>query len=147
MSAMSGRYVIAQVWLDEVHGPFVAEVLEDYRWNGWACPRFSREQAQAIAAAASDYGDWSWDGEVLRCVLSELQVGTDDNGERFREAWAPDAQGKYAVGSMSWTWDSAHHFEVDDGGISTVGSCSCGAVFVGSGARVEACYLDHLAAE
>jgi hypothetical protein len=132
-----GPYVPAEVFLEDYLGPFVAEVLRDRRWNGWACPRFTREQAQQIAEASPDHGAWSWEGDVLVCV--------DSSGVAEPERWEPDADGKYAVGAFAWIWDSAHHLDSGaESGTVTRAECSCGAAFVGDDEQIERYYLEHL---
>ena len=78
---------------------FPAEIDTTTRWNGWACPRFTREVAERVMVmVTADGSTWRWDGDVL--VLTMLDA---DEPER----WEPDADGRYHVGSWSWVWTEA----------------------------------------
>lgn len=80
--------------VDDRLGPFACE-LNGQRWNGWACPRFTRETALQVAAAVER--STRWDGDVL---LTTYDESDEDEWER----WEPDAEGFYHVGSWAWCW-------------------------------------------
>lgn len=75
------------------------------RWNGWCTPEFDRDEVERIITwvHVSNAGDpdyyvtFEWDGPVL------VQTNVD-GGERSVERIEPNAQGRYPVGSFSWTW-------------------------------------------
>jgi hypothetical protein len=140
MNDTTGPYVPAQVWLDDAIRPMLAEVHGDRRWNGWAIPRFTREQAESIAEFCntddSDLAMW-WDGDVLVC--------RDEQGVEV-DRWAPDSLGGYAVGASSWVWDSAHHLALIDS-LSILGECSCGAGWMGTREQVLGFWRSHLAGQ
>ena len=79
-------------------------------WNGWACPHFTLEQAQAILDAWQRQG-WaaSFDAEARTFIFStghDLDTGEASDSEQFGPA---DLQGRtlYALGASSWMWEEA----------------------------------------
>lgn len=93
---------------DEV---FTALVRTDYHWNGWLCPRFDREQAERVAKMVGDNDDPNnpdgvsvrWEGDTVIFFFRSYADEEGYEGERY----APDADGMYDIGSMSWTWSEA----------------------------------------
>jgi hypothetical protein len=82
---------------------YAAEIDQRQRWNGFACPRFTREVAEQVAIDSCNGGDykaWRWDGDVLVLVPDE-----EISGYTEEDRWAPDDTGKYHVGSWQWCWD------------------------------------------
>lgn len=82
----------AMVEIPDLIGPFPAEVLAD-TWNGWACPRFTREVAEQIVEVCNlteDMPTFTFDGPAI--------VG---DGERYM----PDQDGLYGLGAFAWTWE------------------------------------------
>lgn len=91
-----------------------AQVFDGYTrgetWNGWACPHFTFEQAQAILDAWRRQG-WtaSFDEEARAFTFStghDLDRGEADGSERSGPV---ELQGRtlYAVGAFSWMWEEA----------------------------------------
>lgn len=111
-----GQWRAGRVHIDDFLGPFDAEIDTTTRWNGWACPRFTREVAQKVAEQSvepiplesgegslpSDYSSWRWDGDVLELVRN-VEVHGDSDPQR----WEPDDHRRYHVGSWSWTWSES----------------------------------------
>jgi hypothetical protein len=100
-------FVPARLTLDYDARVFLGEVDVIQRWNGWACPRFTRAVAEDIAKAVmepadlSSYRAWRWDGDDLVLTANEAIV---DAGE---ERWSPDGDGWYHLGSWAWCWMEA----------------------------------------
>lgn len=101
-----------QVHIDDFLGPFDAEIDAETRWNGFACPRFTRGVAEEVAKQSTrpikyeghpdlpaEYQGWRWDGDVL--VMQRNPEVCDDSDE---ESWGPDKDRMYHVGSWAWTW-------------------------------------------
>jgi hypothetical protein len=63
------------------------------KWNGWACPVFTREQVERIM------WDWpgmsEWDDEATVAVFFH-----EGEEERFE-----GVDGLWAVGSKAWCWE------------------------------------------
>lgn len=80
------------------------------RWNGWVCPTFRREVAEEVTAyfnqlnasapwpAEQDY--FTWDGDV---IVHTQGMYTDEPGYAPTRV-EPDANNRYAIGAMNWTW-------------------------------------------
>lgn len=87
-----------------------AEVMDEHNWNGFACPRFTREVAGRIVddITAESAKDWeegdadlfflNWEGDVLE-LTEHLEPG-----DTYTEEFEPDADGMYHIGSHSWCW-------------------------------------------
>jgi hypothetical protein len=76
--------------------------ISDLRWNGWAIPRFTDDNAMVVAQASVDQGDyrtWGWVDDVL--VLVPDPAAFDGPVETFQ----PDPDGWYYLGSAAWTWE------------------------------------------
>lgn len=92
---------------------FDATVVDGEHWNGFACPSFTYEQAQRVAAwleRADPEGMnrvyFDSDGSTVLLV----EVGdVDDDGRATEDGvWVhrltPDATGHYGIGAYGWTW-------------------------------------------
>jgi hypothetical protein len=111
-------WTIAKVSLDDL-GPYDAEVA-DFRWNGFAVPRFSREVAERVVAditAANaetiasvpsavhevTFVEWVEDAQCegqMNVLLTDFR-GTPDE---MRDLVTPDGDQMYAIGGCSWCW-------------------------------------------
>ena len=76
----------------------------DERWNGWACPYFTKEQAWAIVIAWHEFGaEAGFDTGSDEFVFGLLD---DDEGESERYSATLVAGKKlFPVGNSSWIWD------------------------------------------
>ena len=94
-------------------GPWECEVPEPPQyWNGWECPRFTKETAEHIAkrmVATPDVSitSWRWDGDTLITVEEEPH----HDGDIDEDHWRPDPEGRYHLGSWSWTWQETPELE------------------------------------
>ena len=73
-------------------------------WNGWACPYFTFEQAQAIVGAYHDHG-WPahYDQANDQFVFSMSHAGAAED-----EVYSPIEEGGqklYPIGTASWIWE------------------------------------------
>ncbi len=113
-------------------GPFPAYVDRRERWNGWACPAFSREVVDLIIAHVmrdldkyeGDEFRWDPDNETVLLQISGT-YNSDGNplydnrnytsGRRWKrgelmcgtpavDRIEPDEDGLYPIGSHSWCW-------------------------------------------
>jgi hypothetical protein len=111
----AGRWREGVVRIDGF-GPFPAEIDTQVRWNGWACPRFTREIAEQIAEASTkpppgnpslppDYSSWHWRADVLVMKVNPEVTDYGPVESDYFDEWAPDDDGKYHVGAYAWTWD------------------------------------------
>lgn len=84
---------------------FTAETVDPGGWNGWACPRFTRAQADEVAAYCNAEADRNPDAE--RVVWDEdwqsYRIAADTD-EDVPEYVAADASGLYPIGAYAWTW-------------------------------------------
>ncbi len=120
-------------------GPFPAYVDRRERWNGWACPSFSREVVELIIEAQMRYvqeneGDeFRWDDDNPEVLLQISGTYNSDggylydfrnytDGRKWRrgelmcgtpgiERVAPDEDGLYPIGSHSWCWSIDDEYE------------------------------------
>ena len=82
-----------------------AEYDSDERWNGWLCPRMSRESVvhvldELIAEMPDDPPySYAFEGDVLTLVDHQ---NPDEPPERIE----PDHKGLYALGAGSWVWSA-----------------------------------------
>ena len=82
-----------------------AEYNPDERWNGWLCPRMSRDSAvqvlDMLIAEAPDDPPYSYEfeGDVLTLVDQQ-------NPHEPPERIEPDHKGLYALGAGSWVWSA-----------------------------------------
>jgi hypothetical protein len=105
-------------------GVYPAEVAR-VQWNGWACPRFTRQTAENIVAdvAENNTKPWhdcddrlSWDGDV---IVRYEPAFADEEGYQ-PERLEPDSNGMYGIGAFEWVWQEAwcqgeiHEGEPDD---------------------------------
>lgn len=104
-------------WITVDEGDLIiyAQYRTDYRWNGWLCPRMTWEQALAVVGKlmldASDYYRVEMRGAgVIAIIRSE--DGYEEHPEDA-DVYAPDADGMYHIGAMSWCWEKADGFAVD----------------------------------
>lgn len=86
-------------------------------WNGFACPYFDFDQAQALVAAWREKG-WAthYDEAADAFVFSVNQDFETGESEEFEEfpAVARDGQNLYAIGAFAWTWEeTADEYAVD----------------------------------
>jgi hypothetical protein len=88
------------------------------RWNGWACPFFTREQLPALFAMIETDGEMKGrldDDGVVRIVSADYG---EDEPEDY-EATVVDEVEMWAVGAWAWVW------QIDSMGIACP---DCGAV-------------------
>ena len=102
---------------DDPSWTFTAVLVDDQRWNGWACPWFTEGEARKIAAvsraeydrdpdATQEYVDVREDASpVERFVM----LAPAENGDRgFPEASVNvDGVWLYGIGAGNWTWEIA----------------------------------------
>lgn len=80
-----------QVWYKGKHRPNI-------RWNGWACPYFTRETAEAILR---DIPDTTFRYDEARDMIIMTYQGIEDHEW---EGILFDGVKMYAIGAYNWTW-------------------------------------------
>ena len=97
-------YRPATVWADWLEKSYNGEILNETRWNGWVCPRFTREVAEqyvadhmALNVLTDDDPRLVWEGDTI--VIKHHPSSEWDD-----EIIEPDADGMYAIGAFSWCW-------------------------------------------
>lgn len=79
-------------------------------WNGFACPYFTFDQAQAIVSAWLAHG-WQAHYDELKdafvfSVNQDFATGHSDEFDTFRPVFV-DGQRLYPIGAFSWAWEQA----------------------------------------
>ena len=80
-------------------------------WNGWACPYFSRQEAERVLKASTAIGfQWTFDEQQNAFSVRNINDPEDAEPESF-EGIQMDINGKtqtlYGVGAYSWIWEFA----------------------------------------
>lgn len=99
-------WIAGFVTVDEGHTIVPGEWRDDYRWNGWLCPRMKRDAVEHVfQGIAQDTPDWLFavDGDTF--ILLE-HVYADDSKYEI-EVFEPDEDGWYYPGYMGWCWEEA----------------------------------------
>ena len=79
-------------------------------WNGWACPYFTKEVADKIAAVYNaENGDCSMAYNAEKDCFETFTWDTE-NDEEFR-GYDIDGQHLYAIGTMCWIWDDLADYQ------------------------------------
>lgn len=78
-------------------------------WNGWACPYFTQDIAEAVLKASEKNGYiWSYD-ETAACFLVRHNEDPEDYEPEMFAGVKIQVEGHeiiaYAIGAYSWTWD------------------------------------------
>ena len=85
------------------------------RWNGWACPYFTYEQAQKLVTAWQAIGAVAhYDLSRDEFVFGSLEPNTEEEPERCRPL---DIAGQtlYPIGTRGWTWDEVKAMDFEEG--------------------------------
>ena len=78
------------------------------KWNGWACPAFTKEVADDIAAVTNKCSDELGCMEFFNDANGGCYVWYDGDGEIERfEAVIIDGNVCYPIGAYSWIWEVA----------------------------------------
>ena len=83
-------------------------------WNGFACPYFDFDQAQALIAAWQEQGwaagyDEGTDAFVFS-VNQNFETGEPEESEKFA-AIERDGRRLYPIGAFGWTWEEVEFSE------------------------------------
>lgn len=105
--------------IDATEGLFHG-ITAGQRWNGWACPMFSFEEAKRLTALNNDSefcGSISYDADKDAFLFRSEDQDEEDPPEVF-EAETINGQKYYAIGAFSWCWQDvtdtpAGRFSVD----------------------------------
>ena len=123
--ASTVEWVPALVAIDDLIGPYPAQVQAQYRWNGWAIPRFSIDVAHRIAEDTQRLAAGCVPGvvEVVRVAGDRVEIiRNPDAGGGDVEGVGPDRDGLYWIGAMAWTWSI-----VDEAATECLEECRCGS--------------------
>ena len=101
--------------LEPLEGRIFAGYTTGRRWNGWACPCFTKAQAEQIVEAwhAAGYAaDYDAASDTFRFApldtqgASEPDLGDEEAAEQFG---AVEIEGLtlYKVGTGAWVWEDA----------------------------------------
>lgn len=100
-------WTAARVAVDELLGPYPAQIATNLAWNGWAVPRFTLDVAQRIAhdtqtlAAAATRGEI----ETVHVTGDRVEIVRENHrGGDTVEVVEPDQDGRYRIGAMAWAW-------------------------------------------
>jgi len=96
--------------LDPLEGQTFEGFTEGERWNDWACPYFTKAQAEQIVTARNKSGykaDYDPAADVFRFApidqfgKSNPDLGDEEDAEHF-PAVTRDGQTLYPVGAWAW---------------------------------------------
>lgn len=73
------------------------------RWNGFACPYFTFEQAQEVVRAYCEQGSRAWYDSDEDSFVFEYAVEHADELDVFLAEEVADCR-LYLVGAFQWTW-------------------------------------------
>lgn len=87
--------------IDALHGYVFPGFTKGEEWNGWACPYFTREQAEGIVN--------------IHCKVLNANAGYDSNEDKFvfefpdeTEEYSTiivDGEKLYPIGTHVWIWE------------------------------------------
>ena len=105
---LSGELQETEFYLDMDPDQTYTGYTDGDTWNGWACPYFSKDEAQKITEAF-DGLEHPYDGSLHRATYDEetdafaFYEPTSDTWETFKGV---DRDGKrvYPIGTYAWTW-------------------------------------------
>jgi len=118
--------LLTKVEIEGVYKDLDAYMDTEYRWNGWVCPWFTKEQAEAFMAQANANCDAAGGGQGTgRTHYDEAKDAyVVDNNEGEGEDGEPDVfegedvevDGKilhlYPIGNTCWIWDEVEAQEL-----------------------------------
>lgn len=82
---------------------FEAAAVLSKTWNGWEIPRFTREQADKVAAWFESHE--GFDGPVIGFDDTRgVYMVTDEGGNGHTEEVGADEHGTFPIGGGSWCW-------------------------------------------
>ena len=107
---------------EDTMSTYAARIRTDYRWNGWAIPAFTFEEALRVAADTHLLGaKYNDKGDSVE--FASYDAGRDAfimTGGGRNEDDAPlvitatTCCGRYDIGAMNWTWIEGEEPEVGD---------------------------------
>lgn len=75
------------------------------RWNGWATPAFARSEAERVIAWINRTADKFGTDDQYRAHMADgVVIITQPDEPNYSERYAPDADGRFAIGAFGWTW-------------------------------------------
>lgn len=78
-------------------------------WNGWACPYFTQETAEAILNTSKENGyTWSYDETAACFIVRHNEDPEDYEPERFAGVKILAENREiivFAIGAYSWAWN------------------------------------------
>ncbi|MEU0181443.1 hypothetical protein ABZ312_09665 [Streptomyces sp. NPDC006207] len=118
----TGR-IATRVGIDDLLGPFEAQVDPAHRWNGFLHPHFALDAVRQLAArtqeVAAQLGRDAYDtvhvidggtdseGQPRAVVLIVSWRYFDEGPEAVTDIVQPDSRGLYDIGGGSWAWSFA----------------------------------------
>lgn len=107
-------WIPMKVTVDEGRTVVEAEVRDDYRWNGWLCPRMRYDQAVKALRGLEQDEHSNLELRIVRgqfngppvLVLLDHDRAEDEQEEQI----SADFDGWYAPGHMGWCWEDAQPF-------------------------------------
>jgi hypothetical protein len=93
--------MMTKFYIDGIDGEFEGENMG--RWNGWACPLFSTNEAMRLMHEVNkgDYGlTITFDDKLKKFNVYDVNA---DDLEVYRETYTQGRKG-YAIGAYAWCW-------------------------------------------
>ena len=81
------------------------------KWNGWAVPYFTKEQADIVCERTNEIGQYQmfYDPQRDAYVMPWGGDGKPEDHEVFEATTIKDAKGEkikvYSIGGFAWCWD------------------------------------------
>ena len=81
-----------------------------YTWNGWACPYFEKQTAEAVLRASEANGySWEYNADTDAFLVRSKEDSPEYEPEEF-SGQDIESDGEkilvYAIGAFSWTWET-----------------------------------------
>jgi hypothetical protein len=100
---------------DDPSWTFTAALIDEKRWNGWACPWFTEAEGRKIAAVTQAEYDrcaecWQEYVEVIDEAPPQRRFWLICEEEEYSglvDAQCIDGVWLYAIGAGNWTWEEA----------------------------------------
>ena len=90
-------------------------LMEGMRWNGWACPMFTREQGECLQFEEWTGASIRYDADQDAFVVSNaVEPGEDEVFPATVREIDGEPVTLYPIGTMSWCWDDEPDLDLNE---------------------------------